>query len=74
MVQTAPDYSPLFESGRQEQYGRSGVTVVTVVVVVVVVVVLDIDLHLHLSFVWWLACSTVDRQVGGSNLPCAGAV
>ena len=20
--------------------------------------------------VWWVACFTVDRQVGGSNLPC----
>ena len=24
--------------------------------------------------VWWLACSTLDRQVGGSNLPHAGAL
>ena len=24
--------------------------------------------------VWWLVCSTVDRQVKSSNLPCAGAL
>ena len=24
--------------------------------------------------VWWLACSTVDHRIGGSNLPCAGVL
>ena len=30
--------------------------------------------YLAIIVVWWLACSAVDRKVGGSNLPCAGAL